>query len=79
MLPEVMHARAHGAVRNRESELRDEMVKGLTDRAGTHGPAAAEGEDRSGRRDRLGRPHPTGKVIAQHHVEARTKGTRRLL
>ena len=33
MLPEVMHARAHGPVWNREPELRDEMMKRLTDRA----------------------------------------------
>ena len=73
-VPEIMHARAHGPVWNREPELRHEMVKGLTDGTGADAPAAAEREHRCRRRDRLGRPRPTGEVIAQHHVDARTKG-----
>ena len=41
-VPEVMHARPHRPVWNREPELRYEMVKGLTDGPGTDGSAAAE-------------------------------------
>jgi hypothetical protein len=65
MLPEVMHARTHGPVWNREPELRDEMVKRLTDRAGADGPTAAEREDRCRRCDRLGHRRATREVITQ--------------